>query len=185
MRCRFAGWLMTVLTYLALAVAVATSKNRTANEVDNSIRPGDDFYWYANGRWLRANTIPIGKSSYDNRAFMAERTSQQVRDLIQNAATAHANKGNLLQKVGDYYASFRDQSSIEAKGFSPLDDEMARIAAISDRKSLSAYLGTTLNSEVEGLTASADHVFGIWINQGFEDSHHNLLHIWQGWLGIA
>jgi predicted metalloendopeptidase len=178
------GWLMTVLTYLALAVAVATSKNRTANEVDNSIRPGDDFYRYANGRWLRANTIPVGQSSYDNRAFMAERTSQQVRDLIQNAASAHANKGNLLQKVGDYYASFRDQSSIEAKGFSPLDDEMARIAAISDRKSLSAYLGTTLNSEVEGLTANADHVFGIWINQGFEDSHHNLPHIWQGGLGL-
>jgi predicted metalloendopeptidase len=128
--------------------------------------------------------MPNGQSSYDNRALMAERTNQQVRDLIQNAAFAHAAQSSVVQKVGDYYASFLDQDSIEAKGLSPLADEMARIAAITDNTSLSAYLGTTLNSEVEGLTANADHVFGIWINQGFEDSDHNLPHIWQGGLGM-
>jgi predicted metalloendopeptidase len=77
-----------------------------------------------------------------------------------------------------------DQSSIDARGISPLAEEMARIAAITDRKSLSSYLGTTLNSEVDGLTANADHVFGVWINQGFDDSEHNLPHIWQGGLGL-
>jgi predicted metalloendopeptidase len=152
--------------------------------MDTPIKPGDDFYRYANGGWLKANKMPNGQSSYDNRALMAERTNQQVRDLIQNAAFAHAAQSSVVQKVGDYYASFLDQDSIEAKGLSPLADEMARIAAITDNTSLSAYLGTTLNSEVEGLTANADHVFGIWINQGFEDSDHNLPHIWQGGLGM-
>ena len=152
--------------------------------MDSSIRPGDDFYGYANGGWLKANTIPVGRSSYDTRAMLAEKTSQQVQDLIRNAASAHATKGSVVQKVGDYYASFLDQGSIEAKGLSPLADEMVRIAAITDKTSLSAYLGTTLNSEVEGLTANADHIFGIWINQGFEDSDHNLPHIWQGGLGM-
>ena len=147
-------------------------------------KPGDDFYQYANGDWLKRNLVPVGQSSFDNRAFMAERASQQVRALIQNAASAQANKGSVLQKVGDYYASFLDQSSIDAKGLSPLADEMAKIAAIADTKSLSAYLGTTLSSEVEGLTVNADHVFGVWINQGFEDSEHNLPHIWQGGLGL-
>jgi putative endopeptidase len=116
--------------------------------------------------------------------MLAERTGQRVRDLIQNAASADAPEGSVVQKVRDYYASFMDGATIEAKGLSPLADEMARIAAISDMTSLSAYLGTTLNSEVEGLTASADHIFGIWINQGFEDSDHNLPHIWQGGLGM-
>jgi len=152
--------------------------------MDHSIKPGDDFYRYANGGWLKANTIPAGKASYDTRAMLAEKTSQQVRELIQHAASARPTKGSVEQKVGDYYASFLDQASIEAKGLSPLADEMGRIAAITDKTSLSAYLGTTLNSEVEGLTTNADHIFGIWINQGFEDAEHNLPHIWQGGLGL-
>jgi predicted metalloendopeptidase len=170
--------------FILLVPAALPGLRKLAGEVDNSIRPGDDFYRYANAAWLKANTIPAGKSSYDNRAFMAERTSQQVRELIQNAASAHAAKGAALQKVGDYYAAFLDEKGIEAKGLSPLADEMAKISGITDAKSLSAYLGTTLNSEVDGLTANADHVFGVWINQGFEDSEHNLPHIWQGGLGL-
>jgi putative endopeptidase len=178
--------LMTVLTLVALSVAVAgpTPKGPIPGDMDSSIRPGDDFYRYANGGWLRANTIPVGKASYDTRAILAEKTSQQVRDLIQDAASVHGTKGSVAQKVGDYYASFLDRGSIEARGLSPLADEMVRIAAITDKTSLSAYLGTTLNGEVEGLTANADHIFGIWINQGFEDSDHNLPHIWQGGLGM-
>ncbi len=177
---------MTVLTLVALSIAAAppASRNALTDEMDNSIKPGNDFYRYANGGWLKANTIPVGKASYDTRAMLAEKTSQQVRDLIQNAASAHAPKGSDVQKIGDYYASFLDEGSIEARGLSPLADEMVRIAAITDKTSLSAYLGTTLNSEVEGLTANADHIFGIWINQGFEDSDHNLPHIWQGGLGL-
>jgi predicted metalloendopeptidase len=77
-----------------------------------------------------------------------------------------------------------DEASIEAKGLTPLADEMAAITAITNKASLSAYLGSTLNSEVDGLTANADHVLGVWINQGFEDSEHNLPHLWQGGLGL-
>jgi putative endopeptidase len=178
--------LITLLALLALSIAAArpAPKNPIPDDMGSSIRPGDDFYRYANGGWLKANTIPVGQSSYDTRAMLAEKTSQQVRDLIRNAASARAPKGSAVQKVGDYYASVVDQGGIEAKGLSPLADEMIRIAAITDKTALSAYLGTTLNSEVEGLTANADHIFGIWINQGFEDSTHNLPHIWQGGLGM-
>jgi putative endopeptidase len=180
-----ATWRMTVLVLFISSIAAAQlAPKNAAADIDNSIKPGDDFYRYGNGVWLKANAIPAGQSSYDNRAMMAERTSQQVRALIQNAASAHASKGSVVQKVGDYYTSFLDQATIESKGMTPIADEMAKIAAITDKTSLSAYLGSTLNSEVEGLTANADHVFGIWINQGFEDAEHNLPHIWQGGLGM-
>lgn len=174
------------LTLVAFSIGAAPTApgQPDPDDTDPSVNPADNFYLYANGSWLKANTIPVGQSSYDTRAMLAEKTSQGVRDLIQNAASAHAPKGSIAQKVGDYYASFLDQDSIEAKGFLPLAHEMAKIAAINDKTSLSAYLGTTLNSEVEGLTANADHVFGIWVNQGFEDSEHNLPHIWQGGLGL-
>ena len=41
-----------------------------------------------------------------------------------------------------------------------------------------------MNSEVDGLTANADHIFGLWVNQGFEDADHNVVHLWQGGLGM-
>ena len=96
--------LMTVLALLALSIGAArpAPKNPIPDGMDSSIRPGDDFYCYANGDWLKANTIPVGQSSYDTRALLAEKTSQQVRDLIRNAASAHAPKGSVVQKVGGY-----------------------------------------------------------------------------------
>jgi predicted metalloendopeptidase len=178
----FAVFLATAIL-LTSALRPAPEKSFT-DDMDRSIHPGDDFYHYANGGWLKTAKIPAGQASFDNRAILAERANQQVRSLIENAASAHSNAGSITQKVGDYYACFMDQDTIEAKGMKPLDSEMAAIAAIHDKTSLSAYLGTTLNSEVDGLTSNADHVFGVWINQGFEDSDHNLPHIWQGGLGL-
>jgi predicted metalloendopeptidase len=116
--------------------------------------------------------------------MLMEKTSQQVRNLIQEAAAFHSVKGSAAQKVGDYYASFVDEDGIEAKGLAPLGDELARISAITSKESLSAYLGTTLTGEVDGLTANADHIFGLWVSQGFEDTGHNVVHLWQGGLGM-
>ena len=169
---------------ISLFAGTSLAQNINTQDTDRSIKPGDDFYRYANGGWLGKTALPSGQSSYDNRAIMAEKTSQRVRDLIEESSSAHSAKGTAAQKVGDYYASFVDKQAIEAKGLKPLADEMAEISAITDKKLLSAYLGTTLNSEVDGLTANADHIFGVWINQGFEDADHNLPHWWQGGLGM-
>src|SRR5260221_9699703 len=136
------------------------------------------------GGGLKPAEIPAGRPSYDTRAILAEKTAQRVRDLIQGAAAAKSTKGDVTQKVGDYYASLMGEDAIEARGLTPLADEMSRISAITNKTSLSAYLGATLNSEVNGFTANADHVFGVWINQGFADSQHNLPHLWQGGLGM-
>ena len=59
--------------------------------MDRSIKPGDDFYRYANGGWLKTTTIPAGQTSFDNRAILVEKTSKRVRDLIQEAAAANAS----------------------------------------------------------------------------------------------
>ncbi|MFL6299915.1 MAG: M13 family metallopeptidase [Terriglobales bacterium] len=152
--------------------------------MDTSIKPGDDFYRYANGGWLRSATIPAGEKSYDDRTVLRDRTSQRVRSLMQQAAASGSSHGSLAQKVGDYYASFLDQQSIQTKGFAPLASDLSRIAGIADEKSLSAYLGSTLNTEIDGLINNADHVFGLFVNQGFADSKRNYPHILQGGLGL-
>src|SRR6266576_1670776 len=172
---------------LALRPAPAdqnTGKVDSTEDIDRSIKAGDDFYHYANGSWLKTAAIPAGQASYDTRSILLAKTTQRVRDLIQQAAATQPAKGSVAQKVGDYYASFMDESGIEAKGMTPLADEMAVISAINSKKSLSAYLGTTLNSEVDGLTGNADHVFGAWVNQSCTDSQRYVFHLLQGGLGM-
>ena len=146
-----------LITIFSFAVSLGSAsapvaQNVNTQDMDRSVKPGDDFYRYANGGWLKTVAIPAGQPSYDTRAMLIEKTSQRVRDLIQEAAAAEPAKGSVAQKVGDYYASFMDEDGIEAKGLTPLADEMATISAITNKTSLSAYLGTTLNTEVDGLT---------------------------------
>ena len=104
--------------FLVCAVfwGVAGAQSVGIQDPDRSVKPGNDFYRYANGNWLRTVTMPAAQSSYDNRAMLAERTSQRVREIVQDAAVSHGAKGSIAQKVGDYYASFLDIDRIEAQG---------------------------------------------------------------------
>lgn len=166
------------------AAAAPVDQHAKPQDIDPSIKPGDDFYRYANGGWLARASIPAGQSSDDTRAMLTEKTSQRVRDLIQDAAAAQPVRGSVAQKVGDYYISFMGEDGIQAKGLTPLANEMATISAITNKASLSSYLGATLNTEVDGLTSNADHIFGVWVNQSFEDSEHYVFHLLQGGLGM-
>ena len=179
----------TFVTLLALAFSLSqatepVAQNVNTQDMDLSVRPGDDFYRFANGGWLRVVAVPGGQPSYGTSAMLAEKTNERVRDLIQEAAAAKSAPGSMAQKVGDYYASLMDENAIESRGLTPMAGEMATISAISNRRSLSAYLGTTLISEVDGVTSNADHIFGAWVNQGFEDSQHYVFHLLQGGLGM-
>jgi putative endopeptidase len=178
------------VTLFAFAASLSPASEPVAHnvntqDIDRSIKPGDDFYRFANGRWLAAVAVPAGQPSYGTSAMLLEKTNERVRKLIQEASAAKAVSGSVAQKVADYYASFMDEAAIEARGLTPLADELAEISAISTKASLSAYLGTTLNDEVDGLTSNADHVFGVWVNQGFEESEHYIFHLLQGGLGMS
>src|SRR3954469_10775498 len=93
-----------LLALALLLTSTGTVFGQNINDLDRSVRPGDDFYRYANGGWLGTAKIPAGQKSFDTRAILAAKTSERVRTLIQDAAASHAVKGTLAQKVGDYYA---------------------------------------------------------------------------------
>ncbi|MCR6661511.1 MAG: M13 family metallopeptidase [Asticcacaulis sp.] len=154
--------------------------------IDSSVKPGDDFYKYANGAWIAATEIPADKSSYGPGAVLVEKTNDEVKALIQNAAAAStASEGQ--RKVGDYYAAFMDEDGIEAKGLAPIQADFDAIAAIHDTASLSTYLGSQLRADVDALNATdmyTDHVLGMWVQQGFEDPDHNMPYLMQGGLGM-
>jgi predicted metalloendopeptidase len=180
-----------VLGVIAFAIALGAPaagqnvNNRdSSSELDRSIKPGDDFYRYANGGWLKTAVVPAGQASLTTSTMLIAKNAKRVRELIQEAAASRSAKGSAAQKVGDYYTSFMDEATIEAKGMKPLADEMSAIGAIADKTALSAYLGATLNTEVDGLTGNGDHIFGAWVNQSFTDSQHYVFHLMQGGLGM-
>lgn len=152
-------------------------------EVASSIRPGDDFYGYANGPWLAATTLPDGVTRVDTTSTLRAENARRVRDLLENAATATSGSP-VARMVGDYYASRLDVAAIEARGLAPLTDDLAAIAAISDRRALAAYLGRTLRLD-DGANQQTESLWGVWIHQGFHDAEHYAAHFMQGGLGLA
>ncbi|THD83238.1 MAG: M13 family peptidase [Phenylobacterium sp.] len=145
------------------------------------VRPGDDFYAYANAAWLAATRLPPGRDRYDTTAELRDRNARRVRDLVEEAAAHPASP--LAQKVGDFYAAQLDAPRIEALGMAPLAGDLAAIEAIGDRRALSAYLGGAMSLE-DGTGTHSEGVLAVWIHQGFHDPDHYVPHLMQGGLSL-
>src|SRR3954468_9666378 len=79
--------------------------------IDRSVKPGDDFFLFANGTWVKNTEIPPDRSSYGTGAVLVELTAKRTADLI--AEVSKDPKSEVARKVGDYYASFLDEAAIE------------------------------------------------------------------------
>src|SRR6516165_3877884 len=96
---------------------------------DLQVKPGDDFFAYANGGWYDRFNIPSDKSSFGPFDRLEELSKERVRGIIEQAAAAHAAPGTPEQQIGDYYAAYMDQEAIEAKALTPAAPDLERIAA--------------------------------------------------------
>ncbi len=180
LRTSLVGALFAVTSFTALAVGIER------DAMDTSTAPGDDFWTYANGAWAKAHPIPADRSSYGVDAVLTEETKKRTVDLIQ-AAAQNAKPGSDAQKVGDYYASFMDESGIESKGLTPLQPMFAKIAAIGDRTALARYLGEGLRADIDVLNATdlyTDNLFGLWVSPSFQDPTRYSPFLLQGGLGM-
>ena len=88
--------------------------------MDRSVAPGDDFFAWANGSWMKATEIPADRSSWGSGGEMTERTAKRTAELIAEAAKSNAPAGSEARKIGDTYSTFLDEAAIEAKGLAPL-----------------------------------------------------------------
>ncbi len=120
-------WLIAVPALLAAGEGQPALDKKN---MDLAVRPGDDFYRYANGAWIRDLAMPADKSEYDSFDQVREQNRARLRDLFQAlaASSAAAAKGTAAQKIGDFYATAMDAARIEALGATPLQEEFARIA---------------------------------------------------------
>jgi putative endopeptidase len=164
--------LLAILLYTAAALAIDTKG------MDPSVAPGDDFFSFANGAWFKATPIPPERASIGTSSIVAEEANRRTAELIRNA------KGS---KVGDYYAAFMDEQTIESRGLDPLKSELRAIVAIGDRSALASKLGSDLRADVDALNATnfqTDRLFGLWVSPDFANPAVNVPYLLQGGLGM-
>lgn len=155
--------------------------------MDRSVKPGDDFYRYANGEWIKRTQIPadsgyvaVGGWLNDN---STELTRKQTAGLIEEAVKANAPAGSNTRKIADFYLSYMAEAAIEAKGIAPLLPHLNAIAAIRNKHDLARALGETLRSDVDPLNDGHFHtpnLFGLWVAPGFDHPERYAAYLLQG-----
>jgi Predicted metalloendopeptidase len=109
--------------------------------MDTSVKACDDFYRFAVGKWRESHPLPAQYSRYGRFEELAERNRDVLRQIVdQDAAMTNTVPGSAEQKVGDFYASCMNEAAIESAGVTPIQPEIDRINAVSDRASLIAEL---------------------------------------------
>jgi endothelin-converting enzyme/putative endopeptidase len=106
--------------------------------MDPSVKPGDDFYAYAVGTWLRDHPIPADKVGAGYNYDLPDEIEGQVRRIVEEAAARPT--GPTARKVGDFYAAWMDEQGIERRGLAPLKPWLARIDAVGTRPELVALM---------------------------------------------
>jgi putative endopeptidase len=112
--------------------------------MDLSVRPGDDFNAYANGVWTKRTSIPGDHAYWGVWDILEEQARGQVRDILEDAAKAHAPAGTNARKIGDFYATFIDEAAIERRGAAPLKHQLVSIAKIDSYVALAKAMGQAI-----------------------------------------
>ncbi|MEP6474353.1 MAG: M13 family metallopeptidase [Gemmatimonadota bacterium] len=167
---------------------MASPPDRVALEagVDSSIKPGDDFFGYANGAWLKSTEIPAGAERWSARAELDAVTGERMKKLLAETATQPA--GSIGRKVADYRSAYLNEAAIEARGLTSLKPMLDSIDRVTDKAGLTILLGHTLRADVDpfnvGVFQSAN-VLGLSIEEGNHGEKNNIAYLLQGGLGLG
>ncbi len=187
------AWAAATLT-AALACPLASAVHAQGNDdraapqeagVDASIRPGDDFFAYANGDWLKATEIPAGQLRWTARSEINQRTRERVAALLVDAGAAPI--GSSARKVADFNAAWLDEAAIETKGLTGLKPLLGRIDRIGDKAGLSRLLGRELHADVDPLNAGvfdSAQVLGLAVQASIHGEKTYVAFLLQGGLGL-
>ncbi len=107
---------------------------------DKQVRPGDDFYRYADGHWIDTNPIPADRTSWGVFAELDENARKNLRGIVE-AIPADAPPGSTEQKVRDLYRSYLDTDAIERAGLTPAQPALQAIASAHTYEELSRLIG--------------------------------------------
>ena len=144
---------------------------------DNSVSPRSDFFRYVNGGWLKNFEIPADRSGYGTFTLLREKSEAEVRQIIEELATQPALTGSNAAKIGALYQSFMDEERIESLGITPIQADIDRALAISDK---SALLETMGSFEARGNGG----LFYIGVEVDAHDNNRYVLYMSQGGISL-
>ncbi len=132
--------LCPLTTIRAADTGVATPPPIDPANLDRNVKPGDNFYQFADGGWMQKNPIPAEYSRWGAFEELGERNNAVLHKILEESAAGGAPAGSARQKVGDFYASGMDEAKVDADGIKPVEAEFTRIAALKDRADLPAEI---------------------------------------------
>jgi predicted metalloendopeptidase len=162
-----------------LVVGAAMAEPRSGvdlSAIDPSVRPQDDFWQFANGKWLAATPIPADRAAWNTFLALYETTQQQLRGVIEGI-DPRSEAGSEPRKLADFYGSFMDDARVDAAGLGGLRDQLGRIHALSDKAALPAVF-----AELSRLWVRIP--WGIDVYPDERDATVYIAHLEQGPLGL-
>ena len=149
------------------------------NNLDTSIRPGDNFYQYAAGGWLKRH--PLDDEHTDNGAFtdLYEKSQKDIQELILQYASSPQQQGTLGQKIGSLYNLMMDSVRLNKEGWQPIKPTLDKIASIKSRKE---YQLVTAQLDRKGENTM---MFGIGVGADQRNAAVNIVGVGQGGIGLG
>ncbi|MCA0427592.1 MAG: M13 family metallopeptidase [Bacteroidetes bacterium] len=146
--------------------------------MDKTINPGEDFYRFANGNWLKNNPVPASESRWGSFNLVSERNNETLRQILEEAAAnTQADPNSVKGKVGTFYRLYMDTLKRDAQGSAPLKPVLDQINAISSKPELIQTLAKLNKKGFRGF-------FGFYIGQDLKNSTQYIAYMGQGGLSL-
>lgn len=143
--------------------------------MDMSVKPGDDFYQYASGAWVKKNPVPAKETRWGTFNELREFNAQAVKGLVEEAAAdKNAKPGSVTKRVGDFYAAAMDSITIEKLGYTPIKAELEKVKKLN---SLQGILDHTTYMRTNGIGGS---FYGFGVGQDRKNVNKYMVNISQG-----
>lgn len=146
--------------------------------MDTTVNPGDNFFLYANGTWLKNNPIPDDKARWGSFDELQENNYTALHEILESAANnKNAAAGSNEQKVGDFYRSGMDSVAADKAGITPLNDVLARI---NNMKTSNDVINEVATEQTEGI----GQLFGFYVSPDDKNVTKEICQFSQGGLGL-
>jgi putative endopeptidase len=150
----------------------------SASNMDTTVKPGDDFYKFANGNWLKNNPIPAEYSRYGAFEVLEEENYTQLKTILADAsADKNASEGTINQKIRDFYNSGMDTVKIDKNGISPLKPELGQIDAFATKADVQKMI-------IQEHASGNYPLFYLFSSQDEKNSNQVIASTYQGGLGL-